>query len=265
MIENDLELALGASSGVEAKVYARLPRTDAYRGAKIRGVLRGPSSRLARTLQTGFRLHDQGDGVAAATVLEPCYWLPGGPYCYFAEIVVTLADGKETKVERPFALAPTGVRDGTLYISGRAMRLRLVPADALSVPEAVFSYDEVATLEAPLLREIPDDAVCRAALEAGLPWALDMTKKNLDILQGELATARRWPNVVAIALGGDLEHVPRSPGSAVLIQDALDASRPRRDWADYVLIQETNASANWDAPAFVVAGDRWCMSETSDE
>ncbi|MGL4514756.1 MAG: hypothetical protein ACRCT8_16835 [Lacipirellulaceae bacterium] len=120
-----LELTLAAASDSAARLAVRMPPLAP--GAVVRGSLRGPRSRCARTLPSGFALRtvSEADGWSGRfDVVEPCYWSPDLPMLY--DLTVEVMDSESTVESHSVAvglrrLAESGAN---LRLEGRRMVFR---------------------------------------------------------------------------------------------------------------------------------------------
>jgi hypothetical protein len=89
MSDGTIEIYVGETSGMEARVFARYESAAGPELVEIRGTLRGPFCERARTLPAEFVFRDLGrqqPGLAEAVVTDPCWWTEELPHLYQADV-----------------------------------------------------------------------------------------------------------------------------------------------------------------------------------
>jgi hypothetical protein len=118
----ELELIQGEFGPSKAVLYARLPTPPTAGDWQLSGKVRGPLNDFSETLPTQFGFRDLGAQptlLAAATIVDPCAWLPGSPMRY--EIEVSLErNGKVVETaKRGAVLKDFAIRGKSLYLGGK--------------------------------------------------------------------------------------------------------------------------------------------------
>jgi Glycosyl hydrolases family 2 len=91
MKSGSIELTVAEVSNIEARVEARFCPAEGVGvgpGAPVvlKGLLRGPYCKRARTLLAEYPFRDAGDGSAAAVIPDPCLWSSEMPHLYHVEL-----------------------------------------------------------------------------------------------------------------------------------------------------------------------------------
>lgn len=230
-----LQVFFGDTNAAEARVYARLPMSDALKGCRLTGKVMGPTTMYGHTLSASIALVDRGPGatlLAEAIVPEPCFWSPESPFLYRA--VVGLSRGNEilTAVHCTVGIRPLGTAKNRLILEGRPWLLRGV--HLANVPSTPFPDLRKAGLSLVVAASRADDGLLELA--SGLGVAL-VVQSSGDL--SELQRLSRWPAVVLAILPQSTTIDRKEVPNLLLAQEGHDQLAP---WADVVLAADADSS-----------------------
>ncbi len=199
-----LDVFYGAADPAAAHVYVRWSpgRPDELRGLTLGGSVRGPFSRLARTLPATMPLVDQGLGqslVARAVVPDPCYWLPGAPYLYTVHVEARDSQRVVAGAERMLGIRPLGVAGRRWKLAGKGWLPRAVHRELVHEHEA----DDLPAWRdagAVMIARSPDDSLCRRASEQGVLIFAECLGQDFA---AEMRRLMQWPAVGVVVLSGE--------------------------------------------------------------
>lgn len=125
-----VEVTLGEATESAATLYVRpvLASGAAIDPSwRLTGTLRGPRCRYAQTLASEFALRDLGREprwLAAAAIVEPCYWSPDLPFLYDLEVTIDDGDRVIARHATTTGLQRLAPRGSSLFFNGRRFVLR---------------------------------------------------------------------------------------------------------------------------------------------
>ncbi len=248
-----LELFFGDASDAAARVYALLPRDKSSASLQLTGELIGPECRFAQTLSARIPFRDCGPGeslLAEAVVPDPCFWTPGLPMMYRANLGAR-SEGRDfgrlsrarATAEQHVPLSPCGRgargegdRDFQLEkwmgIRRLGVRGRSLGLDNARWVARGLRLERIAPEDLPLARETgtaiisppADDAIYFEASRFGVPLVIDLTDGPVDI--GEVRRAGAWPAVFAFVF--DLRAEIGADARAAA-RNVLFAAKPAAD------------------------------------
>jgi hypothetical protein len=242
-----------------ACVYVR-SLTATKPGTVLRGQLRGPHSRLTRTLAATVPLSHVGAGptlLGQAVVPDPCYWEAGRPYLYDVDVALE-RDGQLLAAERrTLGLRSLGVHAGQLLHASRPYRL--LACRETSVAAAPWSAWRAAGLARAVTE--PSEELCRQASEEGVLLIAELAAAAPDELLAAAERLGKWAAVAVVVLPGtplDGQRL-RERAPNVLLAEARGASdtRPPSTWAQLLVCDGEDAAARCPAAAAVPWIARW--------
>ncbi|MGE0757142.1 MAG: hypothetical protein AB7F89_03280 [Pirellulaceae bacterium] len=194
----------GDLSPQRASLYARWDDLPGGQDWTVRGTLRGPHCRLARTLPVTVAFQDLGAGptlLARAVLTDPCYWSSELPACYLAVLELRREGEVVQQLEQPIGIRDLEIRGRNLYWAGQRWVLRGVHQE-LAPDEPLASWRELAA--AMVVRD-PSDELCREASAEGVPLVVPMTGGEVDAIR-QLRRLGRWPAVLMAVFDPPLRH-----------------------------------------------------------
>lgn len=140
----DLEIVRGEFGPAKAILYARLSTPQAEAEWRISGKVRGPLNDFAETLPTQFSFQDLGSDptlLSAATIVDPCAWLPESPMRYEMEISLERNGEVIETAKRTAFLKDFAVKGRSFSLGGR----RWVPRGCMrsSIVEPLQTWREL--------------------------------------------------------------------------------------------------------------------------
>ena len=137
--------------------HARIRFHSADTDDGIRGTIRGPFCKYARTLPTSFPIRD-----GQAIVVDPCYWTPRMPFRYEVTVSVASTSGKNDR-QFLWGLRCCVPHKNNLYLDQKRYVVR-----AISAPEKDVDLSYLRELSCGLVVDTPTDDLCDAASEVGV-------------------------------------------------------------------------------------------------
>lgn len=222
----------GEATTTLARVYARLPASDATAGCELAGRVLGPRCRWAQTLPAASPLVarcGRGDGddalLAEAVVPDPCFWSDELPMLYDVDLELRRGGATIAAARRAIAFRGVGRRGRSLFRQGkrwvpRGMDVASVAAEAR---EDLAAWREAAAV---MFVPRPSEAVCQAASLTGV-WLLAGVDGDGDGLLDELARLGRHAAVFLAVLpcGVKASAAMRTAAPNLLIAERIQASR----------------------------------------
>lgn len=231
-----LSLFFGDASDALCRIYAR-----AEGEGTLTGTLTGPYCDYAQTLPAKFPLVDRGPGpylLAEAIVPEPCFWTPGLPQYYLAEVQLRRGDQVVASVQRPLGIRRLGASGRNLLFERKRYVLRGV-SKTLAPRVNLAEWREAGAV---MLVDKPDDQLCAEASRLGV-----------------LLVAR----VPAVRLECDIRRLGQHAAVGMVIVDgtladakSLHAMAPNLLFAQSFAANETIAPASWAQVAWCEVGER---------
>jgi hypothetical protein len=194
----------GEASTTLARVYARLPASDAAAGCELAGRVVGPRCRWAQTLPAASRLVARAAGndadalLAEAVVPDPCFWSDELPMLYTVEVQLRRGGRTIAAAERPIGFRGVGRRGRSLFREGR----RWVPRGMHAASVSGEAGDDLSAWRAaPAVMAVaqPSDTLCASASQVGV-WIVAIADEPGDALVAELARLARYAAVFLVAL-----------------------------------------------------------------
>lgn len=238
LLSEQLEVVLGDASSAEARVFFRLPRDGFSATAKLEGVLKGPRSRYAHTLQAKIPIQDAGPGetlVGKAFIPDPCFWEPRQPFLYAAELTVWEERGVVAEVTQPVGLRAVWTEDRQFMLQGRPYLLRAARVDAPS-SDQLSQWREAGV--SPWVLS-PSAELCAAASELGVSLVADFSAIDAEAIE-TLRRLSRWPALIAAVLPADFPEGARALAEIQGVWKGLrvaDPAAPLPDWADFAVLK----------------------------
>jgi len=167
MTSYNVDLFFGSLQPHAARLYARVQGLPGGREWTLRGSIRGPICRYARTLPTTVPFADMGSGstlLSAAVIPDPCFWTPQLPELYHARIELAERGVARQIMEQPVGLRFLGVDGPHLVWQGKrwillgVRRTRTDPAE-LSAWRDASAAMIVDDAHETMCREASDDGV----------------------------------------------------------------------------------------------------------
>jgi hypothetical protein len=201
LLPDQPEVFYGAVDPAAAQVYVRwsASRPQELAGITLGGTIRGPFSRLARTLPATVPLVDQGPGeslLARAVVPDPCYWVPGAPYLYAVRVEARHGGRVVAEAECTLGIRPLGVAGRRFKLAGKGWMPRAVHRDLVQ-PMDVNDLAAWRELGAVMIARSPSDDLCRQASQQGV---LIFAEGSPGDVVAEIRRLERWPAVGMIVL-----------------------------------------------------------------
>ena len=228
----------GEATPATARVYVRLDAQDA-RDVSLEGTVTGPYCAYATTLPATVALQNLGPDpapLAAATIVDPCFWSAGMPFYYHVQAQVCRQDCVLESVDQEIGIGRLGARDRSLYVDGRRWVLRGAER------EQVEAADLAAWREASLALVAADPApdLCQTASEVGVPIVARLPQTG-DLLIDRLRQLAPWAAVgMAIVQDESLEaSVVRQAVPNLLLAQCVAPASPLRlkSWAQIAICE----------------------------
>jgi len=235
------QFILGEATDAAARLYVRLSSAqlgEPWTDVRLRGVVRGPRCRYARTLPASVALaprdHSGRDIAAQAYLPEPCYWTPKLPFVYDVSFELAREGQVLWEGEATVGLRRLGARGGHLWMEGR----RYVVRGGRCEPQCELPCDAWHEEAAAMLMCQPPEAVCRAATDGGV---LIVARVGGDraAIEVELRRLAQWASA-GIAIVEPVEQLPaeiRSVAPNLLLAESRDEfpREPLAAWAHLAL------------------------------
>jgi hypothetical protein len=183
----------GEATPASARVYVRLDVDDAT-DLKLEGTISGPHCKYASTLPTTVAFQDLGcrpTPLAAAAIVDPCFWSPGMPMLYHVHVQICRQDHVLESAERLLGVRVWGVRGRSLYLDGRRWVLRGAECDDV-VTTPIADWHEAAMA---IIASEPSPELCRRASEVGVPLVPRLSHPGVPLID-RLRDTAQWPAAV---------------------------------------------------------------------
>lgn len=186
---------------------------------EVRGTIRGPFCKYARTLPATFPIEE-----GQAVVVDPCYWTPRMPFRYEVRVSLTHETGKVEQEQFLWGLRCCMPHKNSLYLDRKRYVVR-----AVSIPEAQVDLSQLRELSCGLVMESPTDVLCEAASELGvmIVQTAEHSATSLRALNRHPAIhfafgedTMRWTNVLPLSRTADTRN-----SSIALVDERVVASQ----------------------------------------
>ena len=215
------EVFHGRADPALAHVYVRWTPAGQMSGPglSLSGEVRGPISRLARTLPASVPLVNQpaaGTLLACASVPDPCFWMPGAPYLYTVRAEVRDSARVLAQAEQQLGVRVLGIAGRRFRLAGKGWMPRAVHRDLLRQQDQQDAslWREVGAV---MIAHNPNDDLCQWASEQGILLfaEIDGDLKTILLTAVHQEPDRRYPSAPAMhgAIAAYLESIwpGRSP------------------------------------------------------
>jgi hypothetical protein len=224
----------GVASPAAARVYAAWAGPPADYDHALRGFVRGPFCRWARTLPARAELRPgqsrQGP-LAEALLTDPCFWCDELPLRYEVRVELTRGGQVVAVVDRWLGIRAVGGRGKNLVRAGRRWAVRGIGRDRVRPSPPLESWRDGA---AALYAFQPDDLLCRQASEAGVYLLAELDGPGGATVE-RIARLAQWPAVafLVLAAGTPVGELERFAAANVVLAERFDAGQAVRPsaWA----------------------------------
>ena len=242
----------GAISPIEAELYLQAIDPSV---SLLGGRIAGPFSEKVQTLSAEYALRPctyEGQETLKVTVSDPCFWAPGSPFLYRAEVLCA-NEADERKESLHLGICPLTIHGRDLFHAGRRMVMRIVEA-----PHAVNDFEGRETLldscvetGSVLLLSNPEASICARAAQKGVLLVVQISLSDPQQVIHALESLSSCPAVGMVILSADLIfNFPLSGGVASLIRGMVcDPSSDQKmpAWAQVLIVDENGLQRN-DSP-----------------
>lgn len=253
---DELTVFHGEASTTLARVYARLPPSEATAGCELSGRVVGPNCRWAQTLPAATSLvtrppRSQADALLAEVIVpDPCFWSDELPMLYTVEVQLRRDGQVIAAAQRPIGFRGIGRRGRSLYQQGR----RWVPRGMLAMSVASDQRDDLTAWRAApavMFAQRPSDALCIAASEQGVWLMADVEGETGieggDALDAELSRLARYAAVflamLPMGLPATREMRLAAPNLLLAQRPAVAQTPEPSPHADCLVLDATDAEA----------------------
>ena len=257
----------GNVSSIEAELFVQANDASV---AIISGQVSGPFCSATRTLSAQYKLYasaDKGRQVFKAVLPDPCFWAPGFPFLYQAEIKICVSGEGETSESFPLGIRPLTMRGHDFLYAGRRYVMRMVDVPQLvetaGHQEALF--DICLETGSVLFLRTPKESICQHATQKGVLLAVQVESTNSEYVLSELKQYARWPAVGMVILSADLVLDTPLDFPAVSLVRAVThrCGQNIPSWAQVLIVDEKGLeddfSARKNLPRLV-----FCQMESQD-
>ena len=236
----------GKVSSIEAELFVQANDASV---SILSGHVSGPFCSTTRTLSAQHKLYacaDKERQVFKTVLPDPCFWAPGFPFLYQAEIKICVGGEGETSESFPTGIRPLRIRGHDFLYADRRYVMRIVDVPQLvetaGSQEALF--DICLETGAVLFLRTPKESICQRATQKGVFLAVQVESTNPEQVLSELKQYARWPAVGMVILSDDLVlDTPLDlPASALVRAVAHRRGQRVPPWAQ-VLIADENSLA----------------------
>ena len=190
-----------------AHVYVQLLSTPTS-DWQLRGCVRGPRSRLTRTLPATVRLEDLGSGpstLARALVPDPCDWAPGQPYLYDVEVELCRGSEPVHSFSQELGVRSFGIDGSRLVLQGQPWTVAgCYDTSVTAAPWHAWREFGVAQVVVN-----PPERVCEEASNEGVVLIADLSDATPETLAHEVHRVGKWAAVMLILVRPAGTDVPR--------------------------------------------------------
>ncbi|MCI0492914.1 MAG: hypothetical protein L0Z07_08255 [Planctomycetes bacterium] len=188
-----IEMFVGAVTNVEARVYAQHPKVSTGGHIVLRGRMRGPFCRHARTLAAEIVFRDLGPGptaLAEAVVPDPCTWSPDLPHYYEADIEAREGQRVVAEYHGMLGIRRLAVRGTSFVLDGRRWVVRGTrPAEVGDSDLSAWRRERLVMMAAN-----PGDELCESASREGVCLIAELADDEAS--DETLLRLSRWPAVL---------------------------------------------------------------------
>lgn len=241
----------GNVSSIEAELFVQANDASV---AILSGHVSGPFCSATRTLSAQYKLYayaDKGPQFFKAVLPDPCFWAPGFPFLYQAEINICVSGQGETSESFPLGIRPLTIRGHDFLYAGRRYVMRIVDVPQLvetsGHQEALF--DICLETGSVLFLRTPKESICQHATQKGVLLAVQVESTNPEHVLSELKQYARWPAVGMVILSADLVlGTPLDLPAASLVR-AVAYRRGQKvpPWAQVLIVDENSLAADFPA------------------
>lgn len=183
-----------------AQIYVRVPGLPGGQQWSIRGMLRGPECRYAKTLPIHVPLVDCGAGptlLARGLLTEPCFWSTELPMIYRLRVEIRRDGQIVARHEQDLGLRFLGIRKRSFYWLGQRWVMRGIFHEEVPETPVTKWKEHVAAM---VIAE-PSDELCREASLDGVLIVARIGGRATQIEDG-LRRLARWPAVGLVLIEG---------------------------------------------------------------
>ncbi len=238
LLARSLEVFCGRLSPLEAQLYVRVPELPGGERWSLSGTLRGPVSRVAKTLPATARLDDCGVGpslLGRVVVSEPCYWTPDLPALYDLHVEVLESGSSLFTAEWEIGFRFFGQQGTHLRWENRRCVLRGGAVSLVSGELAEWCAQRLV-----VLADTPSSELCVEAAREGLPVVAYLEGDPGDLVR-LLRRLARSPAVVAAVVPDNVhqERTLRNAAGNMLLGQRLSlaGTLSPAPWADLVFCE----------------------------
>ncbi|MCA9102657.1 MAG: hypothetical protein KDA63_15965 [Planctomycetales bacterium] len=228
------------ATAVRTEIVAYLGGVDAKTSEySLSGHVTGPLSAHATTmsLRVPFQIRSTSSGalLAVAELSETCFWEPGAPHWYEADVSLVQNGNVVDRCERMVGVRPQLLATDGLHVNGRPGLYRAVAVDALRDEVQTKCVAEQVTA---VIDKVSDEELA-AASQRGLPL-ISKVSGTADEVVAELARLSRWPAVVVaiVAASEPLAESLRLYCPNMLLADVARSGSPVGGWAHLAILDE---------------------------
>ena len=175
----------------------------------LSGQVSGPFCSLAHTLSSRHDLvscGEKGKKFFKVVLPDPCFWSPGAPYLYKADIEICVDSKQKLSHSLTLGIRPLTIRGHSFFYAGRRHVMRIVDVPQLvdKTKNQELVLDACLDTGAVLLVRDLQESMCEQATDKGVLLAVKIANTNPKHVLSELEKYACWPAVGLAILPKDL-------------------------------------------------------------